>query len=123
MHSSSQPEIGTCTASATQAQSLSGGLSDASVEFALAAMRGREQELMSRPGVIGIGVSEGGDNQREAAIVVYIDATAQVSTKLPKTISGKIRRVELRARENAPSEAGEQSGAEWRDDQFPELRG
>jgi hypothetical protein len=85
---------GTCTASATQAQSLSGGPSDASVEFALAAMRGREQELMSRPGVIGIGVSQADGNQREAAIVVYIDATAQVSTKLPKTISGvRVKRV------------------------------
>ena len=45
---------------------------------------------------------------------------------LPKTISGKIRRVELRARENelAAAEAGTvpESG-EWRDDQFPELKG
>jgi acetyl-CoA synthetase len=45
---------------------------------------------------------------------------------LPKTISGKIRRVELRARENelAGGEAGTvpESG-EWRDDQFPELKG
>ncbi len=39
---------------------------------------------------------------------------------LPKTISGKIRRVELRARENAlaPGES-----AEWRDDQFTDLKG
>ena len=45
---------------------------------------------------------------------------------LPKTISGKIRRVELRARENelAAGEAGTLSeSGEWRDDQFPELRG
>ncbi len=50
--------------------------------------------------------------------------------ELPKTISGKIRRVELRAREDAlasgepgdPSASG-QEPAEWRDDQFPELRG
>jgi acetyl-CoA synthetase len=46
--------------------------------------------------------------------------------ELPKTISGKIRRVELRARENelAAGEAGAvpESG-EWRDDQFPELKG
>ncbi|WP_433507090.1 AMP-binding protein [Pseudonocardia halophobica] len=38
---------------------------------------------------------------------------------LPKTISGKIRRVELRARE----EAGAGGGTEWRDDRFPELKG
>jgi acetyl-CoA synthetase len=43
--------------------------------------------------------------------------------ELPKTISGKIRRVELRAREERACE--ENSGAlpgEWREDQFPELR-
>jgi acetyl-CoA synthetase len=44
---------------------------------------------------------------------------------LPKTISGKIRRVELRARENELAVG--QTGAaaefgEWRDDQFPELK-
>ncbi|WP_020422189.1 AMP-binding protein [Amycolatopsis sp. ATCC 39116] len=40
--------------------------------------------------------------------------------ELPKTISGKIRRVELRSRED---ELGTGSPAEWRDDQFPDLRG
>jgi acetyl-CoA synthetase len=40
--------------------------------------------------------------------------------ELPKTISGKIRRVELRAREENEADAAAQ--AEWRDDQFPELR-
>ncbi len=40
--------------------------------------------------------------------------------ELPKTISGKIRRVELRGREE---ELAEQSQpGEWRDDQFPELQ-
>jgi acetyl-CoA synthetase len=37
---------------------------------------------------------------------------------LPKTISGKIRRVELRKR----AAAGEASAAEFREDQFPELK-
>lgn len=41
---------------------------------------------------------------------------------LPKTVSGKIRRVELRAIEDAAAEGGG-SDREWRDDQFPELRG
>lgn len=40
---------------------------------------------------------------------------------LPKTISGKIRRVELRARE-VELAAGEGSGQEWREEQFPTLR-
>jgi acetyl-CoA synthetase len=42
-------------------------------------------------------------------------------TDLPKTISGKIRRVELRAREQ--EFAGQRIEGEWRDDQFPQLRG
>jgi acetyl-CoA synthetase len=41
--------------------------------------------------------------------------------ELPKTISGKIRRVELRAREEEHTK--ERIAEEWRDDQFPELRG
>ncbi len=44
--------------------------------------------------------------------------------ELPKTISGKIRRVELRGREVQLDEAGaERPDLEWRDDQFPELKG
>ena len=39
---------------------------------------------------------------------------------LPKTVSGKIRRVELRAREQDLS--GQESTTEWRDDQFPQFR-
>jgi acetyl-CoA synthetase len=46
---------------------------------------------------------------------------------LPKTISGKIRRVELRAREEQLAGAdGVPEGAEgteWRDDMFPDLKG
>ncbi len=43
--------------------------------------------------------------------------------ELPKTISGKIRRVELRGRENElDASHAEQPALEWRDDQFPELR-
>jgi acetyl-CoA synthetase len=43
--------------------------------------------------------------------------------ELPKTISGKIRRVELRGRERDLVASGERPRLEWRDDQFPELRG
>ncbi|MBB2987998.1 AMP-binding protein [Terracoccus luteus] len=44
--------------------------------------------------------------------------------ELPKTISGKIRRVELRGRETELSDTGAASPElEWRDDDFPELRG
>jgi acetyl-CoA synthetase len=45
--------------------------------------------------------------------------------ELPKTISGKIRRVELRGRESdlADGTAGPDGSREWRDDDFPGLRG
>jgi acetyl-CoA synthetase len=42
--------------------------------------------------------------------------------ELPKTISGKIRRVELRAREADLAASEGTASGEWRDDQFPELR-
>jgi acetyl-CoA synthetase len=41
---------------------------------------------------------------------------------LPKTISGKIRRVELRKSEEARSAGGERPQAEFREEDFPELR-
>ncbi|MET9343752.1 AMP-binding protein [Nonomuraea sp. NPDC003804] len=41
--------------------------------------------------------------------------------ELPKTVSGKIRRVELRGREEQAAQ-GQSALPEWRDDQFPELR-
>jgi acetyl-CoA synthetase len=42
--------------------------------------------------------------------------------ELPKTNSGKIRRVELRARETEAAAANVRLADEWRDDQFPELK-
>lgn len=42
--------------------------------------------------------------------------------ELPKTNSGKIRRVELRVRENEAAAAKVRLVDEWRDDQFPELK-
>lgn len=43
--------------------------------------------------------------------------------ELPKTISGKIRRVELRDREVRAFDGGASLSEEFRDDQFPELKG
>src|SRR5699024_1867535 len=48
--------------------------------------------------------------------------------ELPKTISGKIRRVELREREEGLAAgrgdvASYGDGTEWRDDMFPEIKG
>ena len=41
--------------------------------------------------------------------------------ELPKTISGKIRRVELRQMENRRASAGAREAAEFREEDFPEL--
>ncbi len=41
---------------------------------------------------------------------------------LPKTISGKIRRVELRQTEQQRFAAGTRGAAEFREEDFPELR-
>jgi acetyl-CoA synthetase len=41
---------------------------------------------------------------------------------LPKTISGKIRRVELRRKEQSRAAAGTREAAEFREEDFPELR-
>ena len=41
--------------------------------------------------------------------------------ELPKTVSGKIRRVELRLRESALAERGERAEAEFRIEDFPET--
>jgi len=41
---------------------------------------------------------------------------------LPKTISGKIRRVELRQEEERRFKAGERGAAEFREEDFPEIR-
>ncbi len=43
-------------------------------------------------------------------------------TSLPKTISGKIRRVDLRVREIDIHKDGHQVEGEWREEDFPELR-
>jgi hypothetical protein len=74
----------TCTAAATAGQVLS----EESAEFATAVMKGNEQDLMSRPGVIGVGIGASDDNPNEASIVVYVDLNAAISTRLPKTING-----------------------------------
>lgn len=43
--------------------------------------------------------------------------------ELPKTTSGKIRRVELRQREEAAHAAGERPAGEWREGDFSDLKG
>ena len=78
--------------------------------------------------VLAAGFEPSADTARE--ILVY--ARAQLAPfqrirriefmELPKTISGKIRRVELREREEGVA-FGAIVAVEWRDDEFPGLRG
>jgi acetyl-CoA synthetase len=42
-------------------------------------------------------------------------------TELPKTISGKIRRVELRQQEDVRAQQGQRPAGEFREEDFPEL--
>ena len=45
------------------------------------------------------------------------------TTELPKSISGKIRRVELRQMEKVRATEGAREDAEFREEDFPELAG
>jgi hypothetical protein len=68
--------------------------SEASFARAMDVMRARETELMSRPGIIGVGVGASDADPNEASIVVYIDANAQISASVPRRINGvRVRRV------------------------------
>ncbi|OIH96228.1 AMP-binding protein [Curtobacterium sp. MCBA15_001] len=53
---------------------------------------------------------------------VYARARRVEFAELPKTISGKIRRVELRELEERAAATGTRATGEWREDDFPELR-
>ncbi|MFI9272299.1 AMP-binding protein [Kitasatospora sp. NPDC052896] len=77
-----------------------------------------------------VALAPGWEPDRETALAILRHARQDLAPylrvrrveffELPKTISGKIRRVELRAREEHGLPA---TAREWRDDQFPELRG
>jgi hypothetical protein len=68
--------------------------SSVSVDRATSAMRTRESDLMSRPGIIGIGVGASDTDPNEASIVVYIDANSQLTSRLPRQINGvRVKRV------------------------------
>lgn len=64
------------------------GPSEESIQAATSAMRQREQQLLSRASVIGVGVGALDSNPAQAAIVVYIDYTSGVQPRLPRRING-----------------------------------
>lgn len=81
-----------------------------------------------------IALAEGWEPNRDTALSILAYAREHLAPylrvrrlefhDLPKTMSGKIRRVQLRALENDGGTAGreERTGVEYRDDEFPELR-
>src|SRR5262249_30306733 len=70
-----------------------GELSTESLERATEAMRARENGLMNRPGVIGVGVGAPDISSSDAVIVVYVDVNSP-SANVPRRIRGvRVRKV------------------------------
>lgn len=77
-------------------------------------------------------LATGHEPERETALSIFRHLRAHLSpykrvrrlqfAELPKTISGKIRRVELRAAEAERSASGTRDPHEFREEDFPELR-
>lgn len=78
---------------------------------------------------LAAGVAESEETAREilaharVALPPYMRVRRVEFFELPKTTSGKIRRVELREREEAAYAAGERPAGEWREEDFPGLKG
>lgn len=91
--------VGSVCANSVPDQPVSDGAqpgepSSESVQRAMKAMRTRETDLMSRQGVLGVGVGAPETGSNEASIVVYLDATTGVSANVPKRINGvRVRKV------------------------------
>jgi acetyl-CoA synthetase len=80
-----------------------------------------------------VALAPGWEPTRETALAILAHARAHLApflrvrrlefADLPKTISGKIRRVDLREREQQIADATSTGvGTEWREEDFPELR-
>ncbi len=86
--------VGTpCTATATSEASTSPAgappnwPSQEAVDLATEAMNQRLDNLMSLPGVIGVGIGASDTNSSEAVIVIYVDATSKIMPELPKRVN------------------------------------
>jgi hypothetical protein len=72
-------------------ETLSAGAQEpasASIERATGVMRTRESELMSRPGIIGVGVGASDADPNEASIVVYVNVNSTLLPAVPRRING-----------------------------------
>jgi hypothetical protein len=85
---------GPCTAFAPDQSVSDGEPSAESINQAMKAMRSRETDLMSRPGVIGVGIGGPDAGATDASIVVYIDVNSPNSASVPRRINGvRVRKV------------------------------
>ena len=79
---------------ASSSQSQRTGPSAERIGVATSAMRTREADLLSRPGIIGVGVGASDTDPNDASIVVYIDANSQLTSRVPRQINGvRVKRV------------------------------
>ena len=79
---------GTCTSAATLEGLTTGLLTREEIARVRAIKDSRENNLLSRPGVIGVGISASDDDPFEAVIVVYVDDTTGLNPRLPVSING-----------------------------------
>ncbi|HEX8161045.1 MAG TPA: hypothetical protein VF538_04190 [Pyrinomonadaceae bacterium] len=90
--------LGTPTAPAFSI-TTDGGIVEGPSELAIAGvtrvMRDHEAELMSMPGVLGVGVGQGTKNNGEALIVVYVNRDNQKALlDVPKSVGGvRVKRI------------------------------
>ncbi len=70
-------------------------LPDAAADTARRVLDAHVSDLMSRPGVIGVGIGQGSDDKTEPVIVIYVNQSERAQGKgLPKSIDGlRVRRV------------------------------
>ena len=76
------------TCSASTGPVSDGEPSSRAIKLATRAMRSQEVQLMSQPGIIGVGVGADDAAAGDAAIVVYIDADSPLTAKVPRRING-----------------------------------
>jgi hypothetical protein len=82
---------GTCTSTSSVAQPSGGQeleLPQQAVDHAGKVLEQNRHELMSQPGVLGLGIGASDINNQEAAIIVYVDQTSSRRPQLPDQIDG-----------------------------------
>ena len=79
--------VGSCNTGLAFEPGIDLGPSEAAVEFAVQSMKRRERNLMSRAGVLGVGVGAAEENNTEAVIVIYVDRNS-ARPALPRTVNG-----------------------------------